>query len=104
MITTTIDMSNRESNGISIFVDNRRPLFCRLEALCNSCVKAWKKYGGLDEIRLQESSTLKSITRDARKTLIKYGEHYTMQDDLQARRNLVLYIYNYVQVYFELNK
>ncbi len=98
MITTTIDPINRESNAISIYIDNNRPLYCRLEALCKQCIKAWKKYGGLDEIRLQESSILKSITRDARKELLKYGERYTMEDDRQARRNLVFYIYDYVKI------
>ena len=58
--------------------------------------KQFKKYGGVDLDYLLDSSTLKAITREARKALAKYGEHYTMQEDKEARAALVVSVWDYV--------
>lgn len=82
-------------NGISIWVTNSRDLYCRLEALANCCVKKFKNFGGLDLDYLTDSSMMKSISRDARKQLKNWDEHYTMQDDRAARQYLAMWVYEY---------
>lgn len=84
-----------QGNGISIYVTNSRDLYCRLEALANCCLKKFKKLGGLDMEYLTDSSVMKSISRDARKQLREYDEHYTMQDDRRAREYLAYWVYEF---------
>ena len=83
------------SNGISIYVENSRDLYLRLEALSKCCLKHFKKYGGLDIDYLANSSTMKAITRDARKELLNYDERHTMQEDATARVVLAVSVYDY---------
>ena len=84
-----------QSNGISIWVVNSRDLYCRLEALAECCKKKFKKFGGLDMDYLTNSSTMKAISRDARKHLKEWDEFYTMQEDQDARKYLAIWIYEY---------
>jgi hypothetical protein len=95
-ITTSSEffkMSTPAGNGLSIYIVNTYELYCRLDALTECCRKKFKKFGGLDLGYLADSSTLKSITRDARKQLAKFGESWTMQDDRQAREFLAYQCY-----------
>ena len=81
------------SNGLSITVLNSRDLYCRLEALCISVSKIAKRAGGLDMSIIENSSTLKAITRSARKRCNEgWGEVWTMDDDKAARKHLAYYI------------
>lgn len=82
-------------NGISIWVVNSRDLYCRLEALAECCKKKFNKFGGLDMEYLTNSSTMKAISRDARKELREWDETYTMQEDQDARKYLALWVYEY---------
>lgn len=82
-------------NGISVWVLNSRDLYFRLESLCNCCKKQFNKFGGLDYLYLVNSSTLKAITRDARKQLANMGEYYRMQDDMTARVYLAYYVFEW---------
>lgn len=82
-------------NGISIWVVNSRDLYYRLEALAECCQKKFAKFGGLDMDYLTNSSTMKSITRDARKQLRNMDEIHTMQEDQDARKYLALWVYEY---------
>lgn len=83
------------SNGISMWVVNSRVLYCRLEALAECCKKKFNKFGGLDLEYLTNSSTMKAISREARKELKIWGETYTMQEDQNARKYLALWVYEY---------
>lgn len=82
-------------NGISIWVVNSRSLYCRLESLAECCKKKFSKFGGLDLEYLTNSSTMKAITRDARKELAKWDEIHTMQEDQESREYLALWVYEY---------
>ena len=86
---------NSAGNGISVLVVNSRDLYCRLEALAECCKKKFNKFGGLDVEYLTNSSTMKAISRDARKELKKWAETYTMQEDQDARKYLALWVYEY---------
>lgn len=86
---------NPQGNGISIWVTNSRDLYCRLEALAELCKKHFKKFGGLDLDYLTESSTMRSITREARKQLRQWDEVYSIADDRQARAYLACWVYEF---------
>lgn len=80
-------------NNLSLYVENVTDLYLTFEWLQNACIKKYKKFGGLDLELLVNSSTMKQITRNARKYAARYDERYTMQDDLQARRRLARVIF-----------
>lgn len=86
---------NADGNGISIWVVNSRALYCRLEWFAECCKKKFKKFGGLDMEYLTNSSTMKAITRDARKQLAKWDEIHTMKEDQDARKYLAIWVYEY---------
>lgn len=86
---------NADGNAISIWVVNSRNLYCRLEALAECCKKKFNKFGGLDMDYLTNSSTMKAITREARKELAKWDEFHTMQEDQEARKYLAIWVYEY---------
>lgn len=96
-IKNSLSGFNYRNNGISVFVCNNRDLYCMLEALCGQCVKVFRKCGGLDLDILCNCSSLKAITRAARRRLASFGESWTMADDIEARRALVAYIFEYAQ-------
>jgi len=87
--------NNVNANGISIWVENRQSLYIWFENLCKACTKKFAKYGGLDLDYLSNCSTLKAITRQARKELSKIGESYTMQEDASARKYLAVAVFEY---------
>lgn len=84
-----------QGNGISIWVTNNSDLYERLEALAECCKKKFKKFGGLDMDYLIESSTMRKITRDARKQLRLWNEVYSIPEDRQAREYLAYWVYEF---------
>lgn len=84
-------------NGISVYIENTYEFYLPLEQLCKQAQKIYNKCGGLDADILCNCSTLKAITRQARKQLAKFGEAWTMTDDRQAREALTAYIYDWCQ-------
>ncbi len=80
--------------NLFIYVQNVRDLYCAFEGLQNCCIKQFKRNGGLDLDYLVESSTLKRISRAARKYAAGYGENYGMNADKAARIELAKDIYN----------
>ena len=84
------------SNGIGNFILNNQKLYEGISLLAKACAKKAAKLGYLDESILIESSTLKGITRSARALLrLKYQEVHTMAEDMEARKYLCGYIYEY---------
>lgn len=84
-------MAGRTANNLAICIVNNCDLWGRMLWLLNCCRKQFLKYGGLDLDYLAGSSTLKDITRDARKTC-----GGTMEDDRTAREYLAGWILEYV--------
>ncbi len=80
--------------NLFIYVHNVRDLYCAFEGLQNCCLKQFKRHGGLDLNYLVESSTLKRISRAARKFAASFGEYYDMEADRAARIELAKDIYN----------
>ena len=91
--TFQAEQNNVEKNGIYSIVQKVTNIYLSFEWLQNCCIKQFKKFGGLDLAYLVESSTLKSITREARKYAAGIGENYTMKDDHDARVLLSSEIY-----------
>ena len=86
--------------NICLYVMNDRESYCSLEWLANCVAKKAKKLGYIDETKLYDSSTLKTITRDIRK---RYGAG-TMADDRSGRYELLEHIYEHVQAVLEYGK
>lgn len=93
-ISASLKNYRHQGNGISLFVLNDRKFYCMVESLSNACAKKFAKLGGLDLTNLENCSTLKAITRAARKELWhRWEESYNMSDDLEARKELTAYIF-----------
>ena len=89
----TLNKYNYHSNGLSLTVLNNGRIYPKLEAPAISISKIAKKAGGVDMDIIENGSTLKAITREARKYCFKmYDEVWTMEDDRNARRHLAYYI------------
>lgn len=92
----TLHLYEYGSNGLSVTILNNRDFYCQIEALAMSCTKIARKIGGLDLNIIENCSTLKAITRNARKWLAKqFNEVYNMDDDRTARTELTYYIAEY---------
>ena len=90
-ITTKADFNGVSAKGnfISDLVENDRDIYSKFEALANMCDKKFEKFGGLDLSYLAGSSMLKSITREARRVLLReWDQPSTMEDDMDARKYL----------------
>lgn len=85
--------NNADSNGLSAYVENNCELYCIFEQLQNQCIKAFRRFAGLDLDYLTNSGALKAITRAARQRLAGFGESWTMDDDRQARAALARHIF-----------
>ena len=94
-----------EGRNICIYVMNDRESYCSFELLANSVAKKAKRLGYIDEAKLYDSSTLKTITRDIRKRYgAEYGESFNMADDRSGRYELLEHIYEHVQAVLEYGK
>lgn len=80
---------------LSLYVENVYDIYTQFEWLCACCLKQFRKRGGLDLDYLKESSTMKAITRAARKYAAEYGERYTMDEDRAARAYLAASIFDH---------
>lgn len=93
-ISASLNGYQHQGNGISLFILNDRDFYCMVEKLCDQCAKKFAKFGGIDLNLLESCSTLKAITRAARKELWRrWEEVYNMSDDLEARKELTAYIF-----------
>ncbi len=86
-----------ENSNLVIYVRNVEELYLQFEWLCNCCAKKFRKSGGLDLDYLKNSSTMKSITRAARKYAAQYGEYFTMEEDAAARAALCYDVIDYCE-------
>ena len=91
-----------EGRNICLYAMNDRDAYCSIELLAKCVAKKAKKLGYIDETKLYDSSTLKTITRDIRKRYgAEYGESFTMADDRSGRYELLQHIYEHVQAVLE---
>src|SRR5574344_1771989 len=85
----TLNKYEYHSNALSEIVLNNGRIYQKLELLAISISKIAKKEGGVDMNIIENCSTLKAITREARKYCLKmYNEVWTMEDDRNARKHL----------------
>lgn len=85
----------QENNLIADICESDGRLSRSLDWLAGCCLKQYKKHGGLDLDYLADSSTLKSITRQARQKTAVYGRGawFSMAEDLKARQYLAAGIF-----------
>lgn len=77
--------STSASRLLRAVVLNERDIYLKYENLCRQCRMHYTKHVGLDLEYLRDSSTMKAITREARRRL---DGHTGMDDDRRVRTEL----------------